>query len=686
VTKRADRKPTASPDLRERAEAEWQVLHKGVAGRRPDDIARLLHELEVHQIELEVQNEELLRSQRELEESRRKFSDLYDFAPVGYLTIDQDTRITQANLTISTMLVVERTHLVGRRFIQFVQRQSMDQLYRAQRHGASTWNGELMLRPAKGVGFPALVEMRRERDSAGDDDGTGVLSWRCVVTDITTRKAAEEALRQTEALQASEERYRGLAEQVVDGIIVTNAEGKPLDANRAACDMFGYTLDEMKTLRVEDGIAAEELPKVPEAIQRASKEVLRTEWRLKRKDGSLFIAEILGRQLPDGRLQAVIRDITERKRLEEERADEARRKDEFMAFLGHELRNPLAAIHTAIQVLSGETTPALRGRMEDIIARQTALMRHLVDDLLEHERIARGRIELKPSRLDLAGCLTRAAAVMQSTVASRKQELRVRLPFEPVLFMADGPRLDQIIGNLLTNASKYTGRGGSIELSAAREGRDVVVRCKDNGQGVPGEYQKKIFEPFASGPKTTLGYGEASVGLGLALVKQLAELHGGTISVDSAGVGLGSEFTVRLPFVAPADQPVGDEPVPARVARLARSVVIVEDNPSVGATLKAALEQAGHSVHLFEDGPTALAVVSDLKPDALVIDIGLPGMDGYELAAKLKQQKITKDTLLIAVSGFKQRKQVLADVFDRYFNKPIDVPELLALLDEPTTT
>src|SRR6185369_1848045 len=266
-------------------------------------------------------------------------------------------------------------------------------------------------------------------------------------------------------------------------------------------------------------------------------------------------------------------------------------------------------------------------------------------------------------------------------LSSRTQELTLGLPSDPVQFMADGARLDQIVGNLLTNASKYTPPGGRIELSGAKEGTDVVIRCKDNGQGVPPEYQQKIFEPFARGPKTELGYGEASVGLGLALVKQLTQLHGGAISIDSAGAGLGSQFVVRLPFVAAVDQQA-PAAAPARAPRRPRSVVVVEDNPSVGATLKAALEQAGHSVRLYGDGPSALAGVCDAAPDVMVIDVGLPGMDGYELAAKLKQQKNTRDALRIAVSGFKRRKHASAD-FDRYFNKPVDVAALLALLDEP---
>jgi two-component system CheB/CheR fusion protein len=378
------------------------------------------------------------------------------------------------------------------------------------------------------------------------------------------------------------------------------------------------------------------------------------------------------------------KDITERKRLEQERAEENRRKDEFLAFLGHELRNPLAAIHTAVQVLSKGATPGRRATMEDIIGRQAALTRRLVDDLLDLERITHGHIELKREGVELADCLRRAVAGMQSTIASRQQEVLLELPAESVQFMADPARLDQIVSNLLSNASKYSGSGGRIELSGVSEGSEVIVRCKDNGQGILPEYQQKIFEPFVRGPNTASGYGEASVGLGLALVKHLTELHGGTISVESGGAGLGSEFTVRFPLISPSVRAVVDEPKPAASRQRLRSVVIVEDNPSVGLALKVALEQAGHSVHLFADAPSTLAGVLCLKPDAFLIDISLPGPNGYELATKLKQQSHTKNAVRIAVSGLRrrQRAEEAPDAFDYYFTKPVDIPELLALLNQ----
>jgi two-component system CheB/CheR fusion protein len=214
----------------------------------------------------------------------------------------------------------------------------------------------------------------------------------------------------------------------------------------------------------------------------------------------------------------------------------------------------------------------------------------------------------------------------------------------------------------------------------------VVIRCRDNGQGILREDAAKIFEPFTRGRKTDYGFGEASVGLGLALVKHLTELHGGTISVQSGGVDLGSEFTVRLPiFAASSPQNVAEPPKLADGAHQPRSIVLVEDNPSVAAALQAALEQEGHLVHAFVDGPSAIAGLSDLKPDAVVVDIGLPGMNGYELAATLRKLENTKDALYIAVSGFKMRDGAErdGDGFDHYFTKPVDIAALLAILGQP---
>jgi PAS domain S-box-containing protein len=381
-------------------------------------------------------------------------------------------------------------------------------------------------------------------------------------------------------------------------------------------------------------------------------------------------------------LIGIVHDISERKRMEEERAEADRRKDEFLSLLGHELRNPLAAVVTAVQLLSSGVTEAERASLNEMMGRQLKLMQRLLDDLLDLNRITHGHIHLKKECVDLAEFLQHVTGPTQSTTAERRQELILRLPAEVVRFMADEARLEQIVINLLSNASKYTEPGGTIELSGAREGSEVVLRCKDNGRGIPPEMLQKIFEPFTRVEPLADSRGEASLGIGLTLVKRLVELHQGRISVESGGFGRGSQFSVRLPVEpAPSFQSSAPEPKPALIVRGAPSIVFVEDNSDVVRPMVIALEQAGYRVTLFADAFSALAGLSDLKPHAVLLDIGLPGMDGYELSAKLRKMPNLQHALFVAISGFKRRKMAeRADDFDHYFTKPVNLSSLFSVL------
>jgi CheY-like chemotaxis protein len=367
--------------------------------------------------------------------------------------------------------------------------------------------------------------------------------------------------------------------------------------------------------------------------------------------------------------------------MEGERADEDRRKDEFLSLLGHELRNPLAAVSTALQLLSGGVTDEERVSLNGMMDRQVKLMQRLLDDLLDLSRITYGLIQLKKEPVDLATFLQHVTGVTQATRVERGQEMILRFPDEVVRFMADEARLEQIAINLLSNASKYSAQAGTIEFSGSREGSEIILRCKDNGRGIPLEMQQRIFEPFTRVEPLTDSRGEASLGIGLALVKQLVELHGGRISVESGGPGTGSEFSVRLPIEpAPSDQPSCPETKPALALR-SRSIVFVEDNPDVALPIVVALEQAGYRVTLFADAFSALAGLSDLQPHAILLDIGLPGMDGYELATKLRKKPNFRQALIIAISGFKRRQGAdAADDFDHYFTKPVNLRFLLNVL------
>jgi PAS domain S-box-containing protein len=631
---------------------------------RPDEHTLSLLDMLAHEAA------DIIRTARSEKEQKRQAA-LLDLANSGIFVRDRDAKITYWNGGAVRCYGWSKEEALGKVSHVLLQTQFPEPLERilniTSRKGY--WEGELVHTCRDGRQITVASRWAILRDVEGE--GVGILELN---DDITARKQAEAALR------ASEQQLQSYIEQAGDAIYVLDGEsGRILNANARAMQMTGYTLAEILQLSAVDIECQYDPLKIDDFIQRTRHGMVALEGMHRRKDGSTFPVEISMIALapsPPHRILSIVRDVSERKRLEQERAGEARRKGEFLAFLGHELRNPLAAIQTAILVLTRSDSPTQRKKIEDIISGQTALMRRLVDDLLDHERITHGQIELKLVRVNLADSLERAAAAVQSIVDGRKQELVLRMPSESVHFMADDIRLDEILGNLLTNASKYTNPGGRIELSGDRDGEFVVIHCKDNGQGIPVEYQQKIFQPFERGRKTDLGYGEASVGLGLALVKQLTELHGGSVSVESGGAGRGSEFTVRLPLVAaPAEVP---RPTPA-FWRM-RSIVIVEDNPSVGSTLQVALKQAGHSVQLFADGSSALASLSDLKPDVVLIDIGLPGMDGYELAAKLMELPNTKDAHRIAVSGF-DRLDADGGAFEHYLRKPVDLPALLTILD-----
>ena len=341
-----------------------------------------------------------------------------------------------------------------------------------------------------------------------------------------------------------------------------------------------------------------------------------------------------------------------------------------------------------MQLILGGVAAERRAALDEMIGRQVAVLQRLVDDLLDLARITHGQIELRKEQIDLSKFLQKATVGARSAIAGRGQELVVRLPSRRARFMADSVRLEQIVVNLLDNASKYTDRGGRIELSGAREAFEVVIRCKDSGRGIPREMQEVIFEPFArvraAGTSTQSG-----IGIGLALVKRLVGLHGGTVSVESGGPGTGSEFVVRVPLgeaecarVAPAARK------PAPRERHPLSIVVVEDNPDVAQALTIALEHAGHKVNQFADGPSALAGAARLKPAAILLDIGLPGIDGYELAARLRQKRSFKNTLFVALSGFKRAETAgkPRGEFDYYFVKPVDYEKLLAILDEHART
>jgi PAS domain S-box-containing protein len=383
-----------------------------------------------------------------------------------------------------------------------------------------------------------------------DEEGR-IVRWFGAAVNIEGMKRAEAALR------ASEERYRSLVEQTVDGIFVSDSGGRYLDVNSAGAAMLGYTRAEILKLGIPDVIAPEETPRIaPEVAKLAGGEVVRSEWRFRRRDGSGFPGEVMARRLSDGRLQAILRDITERKQVEatlREQADRLReadrRKDEFLAMLAHELRNPLAPIRNAVYILRRPyLSEAQLSWCHEVIGRQTEQLTRLVDDLLDVSRITRGKIELQKETLDLAEVAQRAVETSRPLIDAHRHELGVCLPREPVRVEGDRVRLAQVVSNLLNNAAKYTDEGGTIRVAVERAGGEALIRVRDTGRGIDPKLLPDVFDLFYQVDRT-LDRSEGGLGIGLSLVKRLVELHGGRVEAFSEGWGRGSEFTIRLPAI-----------------------------------------------------------------------------------------------------------------------------------------
>ncbi|VTT98761.1 multi-sensor hybrid histidine kinase : Chemotaxis protein methyltransferase CheR OS=Chondromyces apiculatus DSM 436 GN=CAP_7340 PE=4 SV=1: PAS_4: GAF_2: HisKA: HATPase_c: Response_reg [Gemmataceae bacterium] len=392
-------------------------------------------------------------------------------------------------------------------------------------------------------------------------------------------------------------------------------------------------------------------------------------------------------------LADIVGTAAERKLLEgelrvraEALAEADRRKDEFLAMLAHELRNPLAPVRNAVQVLRATRAddPAVV-RHADLLTRQIGHMAHLVDDLLDVSRITRGKVDLRKVRVDLADLVAAAVETARPLIEARRHQLRVSLPAEPVLVEADPTRITQSLGNILTNAAKYTEDGGHIWVAAGRDGAEATVSVRDTGIGLSPEMLTRVFDLFTQESRT-IDRSQGGLGIGLTLARRLVEMHGGTVRAASEGPGRGSEFTVRLPALPPgadrADRGARPEPAPTANRRL----LIVDDNIDSAESMAELLALFGHNVRTAHDGRAALTAARDLRPEVILLDIGLPGLDGYEVARRIRQNPELHSTTLIAMTGYGQdedRRKTREAGFDHHLVKPVDVDELCRILRSP---
>ena len=373
----------------------------------------------------------------------------------------------------------------------------------------------------------------------------------------------------------------------------------------------------------------------------------------------------------------------ERARPEQQLRDAGRRKDEFLALLAHELRNPLAPIRYAIDILGAPgVSPAEVQSAAQMMARQMAQMVRLIDDLLDASRISRGAIELRKQRIELAPVVRQAAEAARALTQDRRQKLSVTLPPHAVWVEADAARIAQVAGNLLNNASKFTGEGGTLRLTLEQDAGQAVLRVRDDGLGMEAHQQTRLFELFVQAD-TSLERRQGGLGIGLTLVRSLVEMHGGTVEVYSEGVGHGSEFTVRLPLAAPLPRETAPEAAPGGLPSKHRRVLVVDDNRDSAAMLALLLGQSGHEIQMAYDGIEGLEVAQRFRPDVILLDIGMPRLNGYDACRQLRTLPGCGKALIVAMTGWGQqedRKRSAEAGFDAHLVKPLDPQALRELL------
>jgi PAS domain S-box-containing protein len=447
----------------------------------------------------------------------------------------------------------------------------------------------------------------------------------------------------------------------------------------------------------ESVVWPEDLQQVRKEWLRAlgARELFRQKYRARRADGSIMWVRAAGRFFYDGtgraiRFVGVFVDVTDTHAAMEALREADRRKDEFLATLAHELRNPLAPIRNALGVLKlkGPGTPEVHWA-RDVIDRQMQQMTRLIDDLLDTSRIGTGKIELQRQRVELAEIVQGAVEASRPVITQYGHELRVDLPATPVFIQGDLVRLSQVFCNLLNNAARYTPHGGCIEVAATLKAAGVVIAVRDNGIGIPREMLPKVFEMFTQVDRS-LERSRGGLGIGLTLVKQLVELHGGRVEARSAGPGKGSEFVVRLPVIPETASRSASAPRPAAPALPpdGRRVLVVDDNEDAAESLAMLLRLMGFECHSAHDGVEGLRLAREIQPEVVLLDIGLPGMNGYDAAASIRAEPWSKTATLVALTGWGQdedRRRSRDAGFDAHLVKPVSMEQLVEVLEQART-
>jgi PAS domain S-box-containing protein len=507
------------------------------------------------------------------------------------------------------------------------------------------------------------------------------------------------------AATEAESRLAAIVESTDDAIIGKTLEGLVTSWNPAAERLFGYTAEEMIGQPIARLIPPErqdDFERILKTIRRGER-VTHFETERIRKDGSrvhvsLTVSPIKNANGEIVGASKIARNVSDRKRAEVEREEllriaeraradaetASRGKDEFLAMLGHELRNPLSAIRNAL--VTAQLDPSRRNRAHQLACRQADQLARLVDDLLDVARFTQGKLSLRKQQVVFASVIEQALDTARPLIEERAHKLTVSLPASDVKVEVDPMRLEQVIVNVISNAAKYTEPGGRIDIAAEAENGEVVLRVRDSGVGIRPDMLGRVFDLFAQAGRTE-DRKQEGLGIGLTVVRQLVELHGGRVEAHSEGLGKGTEIVVRLPILPTTlDAAVGISQGEVITYRGPARVLLVEDNWDVAESMVGLLEVLGHRVRATSDGLSALDVASVNPPDVMLIDIGLPGMDGYEVARRVRQDPKLRRIVLVALTGYgreEDKREAAAAGFDHHLTKPIEIDklqELVALL------
>jgi PAS domain S-box-containing protein len=616
--------------------------------------------------------------------AERPYRALIEQMQEGAVTLSNDGSIQYCNKAFADLLKRPLETIVGGHMEQHVH--TADQpAFSAMSHQAlsASTHGEVGLCAADGSVVPVYVSLTLVEDN-------GQQSVCMVVTDLTERKRAER-------ISSSEQFVHGLIERAPIGVAVVDRQLRYVLTNPV---YRALSREGLITGRSIEEVFAAAIVRIVEPLVR----------RVMETGQPLHVPEC---SVPDGveswwnislvplhesggitsSVLILTEDITERKQAEgrlrrsQEALQEAdRRKDEFLATLAHELRNPLAPIRTAAQILgSPKVSPHQLQWAQNVIQRQVGHMALLLDDLLDIARITRGKLELKTEPVKLTDVVDSAVEAARPLLDGKHHSFKVSLPAEALILRADPLRLSQVLSNLLTNAAKYTDPGGHIELSGHVQGGSLCLSVQDDGIGMSPESLERNFEMFsqAEGASTR---SDGGLGIGLALVRGLVELHGGAVEAMSEGPGRGSKFTVRLPLAdSVASVAAAAETEAPTVATVGRRVLVADDNKDAADALAMLLELAGHEVRVAHGGRAALSLAQTFRPDVAVLDIGMPELNGYEVAKELRREPWGSRMCLVALTGWGQdedRQRAKDAGFDRHLTKPVDTDALEKLLSE----